>query len=403
MFLHPHAATLVAGLVLAVAACTSPTPPRDADPSPVAPSPAVTAPPDQASNLTGRLLVLTPSKPGAAPTLTALDMATGQSTELWPVFEPDEIGFTAHDWAIAPDGGRVAYLRKGGNGEVRLLLRDLAPDAPRRDFPVAGGTADVLLWLPDGSGLVYGALDVAESGDDLAKVTRWTLRRLDLATGEDLAVMTLDEAALAGKFPRLAGYDPAAGRAAVLSGPGENFYVDGIWLFDTATGERTATLPARDEGFQAVASPDGRLVAYGDCQGCQQGAGGVVKLLDLAEGSVTDAAALELGGKVVGLRWSPDGRAIAWTAYDQGHPRPGANHVLGLARRSDEAWSVPVLAEPSGSAVALSPSGDRLLATNGVYDLASGARGDPPWPLPEGLSWSEAPWRVIAWVPALAP
>jgi hypothetical protein len=38
----------------------------------------------QARHLTGSLLVLMPSEPGAPPTLTALDMATGQSSPLWP-------------------------------------------------------------------------------------------------------------------------------------------------------------------------------------------------------------------------------------------------------------------------------------------------------------------------------
>jgi dipeptidyl aminopeptidase/acylaminoacyl peptidase len=411
MFSKPHRGpALVAALALALSGCRSATPARDAVPSPgSAPgSPAPLSPtnaalPDQAGDLTGRLLVLTPSEPGAPPTLTALDMATGQSTTLWPVFEPAEAGFSAHDWAIAPDGRRIAYLRKGGSGEGRIVLRDLAPGAPRRDFPVGGGTADVLLWLPDGSGLVYGALVVAENGEDLAKVQRWSLRRLDLASGEDVELMALDEAALAGKFPRLAGFDPASGHAAVLTGPGENFYVDGIRHLDTATGQTIRTINARDEGFQAVASPDGGLVAYGDCQGCQQGAGGVVKLLVLEGGGVFDAADLDLGGKVVGLRWSPDGRSIAWTAYDQGHPRPDDNHSLGVARRRPNDLEVLALPEPAGSAVAFSPDGSQLLGTGGVYDLATGTRSDPPWPLPEGLSWSEAPWRVLGWVPDATP
>ncbi len=349
--------------------------------------------------LPGRLLVTAPSVAHDSDVLMALDAASGATTPLWPLFEDPAAGTKAHDWAIAPGGRQVAYLGKGGADGARIVVRDLSPGAPSREHPVPGGTADVLQWLPDGEALVYGRLDIEGVADTgLAHVARWELRRLTPANGEDELVVALDAQQLGGRFPRLAGYDAEAGRAALLLGPGENFFVDTIRLLDTRTGETVADLTTMDEGFVAVAAPDGRQVAYGECAGCNAAGLGEVKVLTLASG-LEAVTRLSLGEKVVSLRWSADGRQLAWTLYDRTVAGDKGRHRLGVAERTDTSWQPTLTDGSAGSAVTFAPDGRWLLGTQGLVDLATGRERAVPWPPPPGVTWDEAPWRVVGWVP----
>lgn len=352
---------------------------------------------DPVAPLPGRLLLTTPSPAHGSDLLVALDAATGESTALWPLFAGADTGYEAHDWAVAPDGRQMAYLGKGGTGDARILVRELTPGAPARVHAVPGGTADVLQWLPDGQGLVYGRLDIQGAADTgLARVARWELRQLDPGTGEDREVVALDAAALGGRFPRLAGYDAAAGRAALLLGPGENFFVDTLRLLDTRTGETVADLTTMDEGFVAAAAPNGKEVGFGECAGCNAAGLGEIKVLSLASG-LESVARLALGEKVVGLRWSPTGQQLAWTLYRREAADGDARHGLGRARRTLDAWEVLAVEGSVGSAVAFSPDGGWLLGSRGVVELATGRSRPLPWAPPPGVTWDEAPWRVVGW------
>ena len=57
---------------------------------------------------------------------------------------------------VSPDGKQLAFTRKDGNGKAQLMLMSLEGGEPRKLTDLPLGVFDPR-WLPDGSGLVFGA------------------------------------------------------------------------------------------------------------------------------------------------------------------------------------------------------------------------------------------------------
>src|SRR5689334_3885148 len=82
-------------------------------------------------------------------------------TQLWRVpladGEPEAITApeqSAGDPRLSPDGRRLAFTRKDGNGKAQLMLIPLAGGEARKLTDLPLGVFDPQ-WLPDGSGLVF--------------------------------------------------------------------------------------------------------------------------------------------------------------------------------------------------------------------------------------------------------
>lgn len=101
-------------------------------------------------------LLLTDRVASAQPTLhlVRLDLADGRLNLLDYARDPQR---TDSDARLAPDGQRIAF-RRGGAGVVELHVHDGDRGSSRRLAALAGGVAG-FDWLPDGSGLLFSALD----------------------------------------------------------------------------------------------------------------------------------------------------------------------------------------------------------------------------------------------------
>ncbi|MEO1074795.1 MAG: winged helix-turn-helix domain-containing protein, partial [Bacteroidota bacterium] len=226
--------------------------------------------------------------------LAALDPATGTRRLL-----TDPPGGTLGDLypAASPDGRTVAFVRHDAQGEEDLFLLDLDGETPRR-ITTDGRGVRGHAWTPDGSAIVYVA-------NRAGAEALWRV-------GVDGGTATRLPVAVAGRWrsPTL-----ATGRLVLAA---QQVEID-LLAWDAATDWQPLVTSTAEDTDPALA-PDGRLAFVSTRSGAPE--------VYVAENAVPRSLT-EFGGPLVGaVRWSPDGRRLAFEAQAE---RQASVYVLDAA------------------------------------------------------------------------
>jgi dipeptidyl aminopeptidase/acylaminoacyl peptidase len=333
-----------------------------------------------------------------------------------PLYDLPDVGpLSPTPWshfAISPDGTRLAFARDPANSgdsgliHVHWLTRVSADPQGMPSLNWVNG----LIWSADGSALYYGqSFGRGESEPRTGAVDGFELHRLTLVhgidAGADRLLARLESVHLAGRLPRLVGVDEAGQRAAVVLGATAAGSPETVILLDTTDGHETTRIEVvGSEGLWA-SSPDGSRLAYiasvpigGESPGTYRGN---LMLMQLATGK-SAALAYLFDGPPRNLRWSPDGRYLAWTIDDWA---VDADESKGTGFQAVPLWDDPLNPDRrvsvypgEGWAIAFAPKGALLLTDKGrVVDLA-----DPLGAASSADRFADIPTitlhRVLGWV-----
>jgi Tol biopolymer transport system component len=205
-----------------------------------------------------------------------------------------------YDFAVSPDGQRIAYsadrdqtgardlwlVNADGSGRDRLV--DCAPDICQNPS-----------WSADGARLAYERRTMVQGSAGLSAgpARVWLL---DL-TSRSAALLLADSQQL-GTLPRWA---PDGNRLAYYDPQQHN-----IMVLDVASGERTQ-LPSTP-GDPGAWSPDGTQLIYPELEASDIGAFNQLLRADLVAGVITPVMALSTTNDS-SVAWSPDGALIAFS------------------------------------------------------------------------------------------
>jgi WD40 repeat protein len=275
------------------------------------------------------------------------DAQTG--AERWRVETEDVRAATGAPAAFSPDGGRVAAWAPGLQA---LKVWDVPTGKEVQTLPARSVLAreGALAFSPDGRYLACAGFEDATAVWDTRtwqKQFAIPLYKVERKVGAELGAYV--EAAPA----RLA-YTPDGGSLAVHDG-------EEVHFLDARTGARRRKVAAR--GSPADFSPDGSRLAV-------KTETGVVRVLDLdGGGPVLEIPALALGEDTTALKFSPDGRRLAFRGRREKGP-----YFWGPVRLCDAATGKLLGTLPDahyGHYGSLSFSGDgRRLAVGGSTDVA---------------------------------
>ena len=236
-----------------------------------------------------------------------------------------------NDMVPSPDGRRVAYTRLGHDGT--LLLRDLTTGTTEE---LAVGMPDIWnqypAWSPDGKQIAYGTRNDKDRTSGV--------KIIDVASHKEVSSFQVSKShpvdwSRDGRFLLLRRWESVRG-----IGPAS------LLLLNIGNGSTTLLVDTMPTFSGASFSPDGRFVAYSaEVAGAEH-----VFTIPITGGKrqhITDIN----GGS--GPRWSPDGKAIAFT-------------------RSDGVWIIPVAdGTASGTAQRVHESNSAYLQSwtksNGLY------------------------------------
>ncbi|HRA21448.1 MAG TPA: hypothetical protein PLZ56_13470, partial [Anaerolineae bacterium] len=370
-------------------------------------SPAEQDAPDQ-------LIAWRPGIAAGSPGVVAIDAATHAEKPLYDL--PCEAPWSPTTWshfAISPDGTRLAFVRDPakscGSGLIHVhWLTRVSADPQAMPSPT---WVNGLIWSADSSALYYGQ-SFGGSGSEPrpGEIDGFELHRLTLIHGIDVEADRLlarvESEQLTGRMPRLVGVDEEGKRAAIVLGATAEGSPETVILLDTTDGHETTRVDVGgSEGLWAP-SPDGSRLAYiasvpigGESPGTYRGN---LMLMQLAT-SASEAYAYLFDGPPRDLRWSPDGRYLAWTIEDWA---VDADDRKGTGFQSVPLWDDPhnpdrrVSVYPGeGRAIAFAPEGAVLLTDKGrVVDLA-----DPLAGASSADRFADIPPvtldRVLGWVP----
>jgi len=291
------------------------------------------------------------------PRLTFLAPASGRPnlflTDLMgaPPEQLTDEPFGIYDYAISPDGSRIAYSADRGAQNAERDLYLLHVDEGRRELLTAcdGQVCQSPSWSADGTRIAYERRSLVQGavGRSPGPGRIWLA---DVATrqtaplfADSQQIAALPRFAPAGE--KLAFYDPNAAAVVVV---------------DLATGQRTE-LPSV-LGDSGTWSPDGAQLVYPDLRAYETGSYDQLLRADLNTSVITALTPLE-AKRHTGPAWSPSGHVIAFGRQES----PLSGGVLGPQLwliAPDGTNSRPLSAEPtiSHGALAWSPDGDWIAA-----------------------------------------
>ena len=250
-----------------------------------------------------------------------LDLDTGRMTPL-----PERIvgagpGVTG-EYAVSPDGSKLAYARPGDNGERQVFVANV--DGTGIEQVTNEDQAMLPEWSPDGSKIAY----VAYVGDDM------NIFVLDLSTGSSTQVTSYTWPT----HPVRVAFS-ADGGSVLYNAYDEELAPSarggwiGIWMVPAVGGE---SVRVSHDGYGAQFSPDGLILSYsGACEGRE-----IAICFANADGSEARAVA-RCRFRCDYAMWSPDGTRIAFSSEWGGHYK-----VSVMAVATGEATDVTRGAEP---------------------------------------------------------
>ncbi len=275
----------------------------------------------------GRSLYFTDSSVSSGGThLRLLDLASGRARDLTA---PGAAGDDDIEPAVSPDGRRLAFVREHATGQADIRMLDLSTGKVRL-VPSPGVTPGAAAWTPDGKALV---LPSDRSGD----FTLWLVR----ADG-------------AGKPRRLLTGLRAIGRVAVSRDGRLALEMDSARINLTRlNAAQDQIAPANSSDWSPDYAGDGSLAFISN-----RGGGKSVWVERPGQG------AAQLSGSefdhLYGVRWSPDGRRIAFGASKAGVAGLYVANAdgLGVARLPAKALDFGAPAWTADGAALIVPSRD---------------------------------------------
>jgi len=374
------------------------------------------------STVTTAIILAFAAAPGLAQTSNVAGGHSGADMSIeaiTPENEPVNVGLAGEDpadigryllasgasgGALSPDGRQVAYTR-GLTGQSQLWISEVGGSQPRQ--LTFGNGISFFRWMPDGSGLIYGAdndgnerpayyfiaadgsaereiLPATDNGfrafgditADSDRIVYASTERngldfdiyvADLASGETRRVYE-------GEFAYLArSVSPGGERAVVTESVGEDS--DNLYLLDLASGELTTLSrpdPRANHGDGSFAwSDDGETLWFATNLNYEFAA---LTRYDLAAGEMETVYSAEADSGNIVLCGADD-RYLAWTTNHDGFYRL---HVRDLARGED--LETPALPEgyyglsctDTSDRIAITVNGWRTPGDIHVWNIATG-------------------------------
>jgi len=202
----------------------------------------------------------------------------------------------------SPDGAYLAYTSARGQGRSEpavLCIKSMISGEEREVHPTIKDF-DTIAWFPDGKFiLVRGVAEGQRSG----------LFRMDIATGKAEALLILDE---------MGGF-----HGPVLSRDGKRIFYDlddwkndtfRIMSYDLETKLKKELIRSSSQMIHYGQSPDGKWLAFKD----EEDGVACLRTIPLEGGDKRTLMKLDKGGGINGLVWSPDGRYIYYSKWEEG-------------------------------------------------------------------------------------
>ncbi|HEY7667222.1 MAG TPA: hypothetical protein VIE12_03760 [Actinomycetota bacterium] len=216
------------------------------------------------------------------------------------ILTEDPIGAKQPRWS--PDGSQLLYFRVDDEGNLRPMVMD-ADGTDVREIPGSHQAADFnpADWSPDGSLILYTSVKDGLPVLATLPITGGRTRFLNTGSG----------------WPEVGGaWSPDGSQIAFTRGIGTDsggVLVFGVWVMNAdGSGEhQVAALPGASAEAPAW-SPDGSKIAFVGTEGGIYRGDGVLYVVDVATGEVTEV----LAGTATGRRhenrpnWLPDGEAV---------------------------------------------------------------------------------------------
>lgn len=221
------------------------------------------------------------------------------------------------DFAVSPDGARVAYSASRAGDRARdLWLLDIASGARTALLRCDAQECRAPAWSPDGTRIVFErrALERRAIGVLAGPARLW---QIDVATGQSLALFA-DEQKLAAN-PLWA---PRGDKLAYVEPSG------GVVVLDMRTQALTA-LPST-LGDPGAWSPDGNQLIYPDALIGDGGGSSRMLRADIAGGMLTTVFPISTSSNS-SVAWAPAGDLIAFTRQQSG-PNSGIGPQIWISR-----------------------------------------------------------------------